>query len=123
MSAERYCRLYERFKHVADFAAVYVQEAHATDGWKFSNNVCYRYPRNIFQRWKIAQDFIDQRSFTAPLYIDLMDNNTASAYDALPERLYIIENGRIVYQGGPGPFEYYLQDIEEWLEKRFKHVA
>lgn len=68
--------------------------------------MCYRYPKNIFQRWEIAQDFIAQRNFTAPLYIDLMDDNTASTYDALPERLYIIENGKIAYQGGPGPFEY-----------------
>ena len=37
-------------------------------------------------------------------------------FAALPERLYIISEGKIAYQGGPGPFEYNVDEIALWLE-------
>lgn len=38
------------------------------------------------------------------------------AYGASPERLYIIQESQIVYQGGPGPMSYRTQEVRVWLE-------
>ena len=38
------------------------------------------------------------------------------AYGASPERLYIIRDSRIAYQGGPGPMSYSTHEVRAWLE-------
>lgn len=38
------------------------------------------------------------------------------AYGASPERLYIIRDSKIVYQGGPGPMSYSVNEVRAWLE-------
>ena len=38
------------------------------------------------------------------------------AYGASPERLYIIRDSTIVYQGGPGPMSYSTHEVRAWLE-------
>jgi len=44
--------------------------------------------------------------------------NTANvAYGATPERLYIIKDGRILYQGGVGPFGYDLNVVSRCLDE------
>ena len=44
-----------------------------------------------------------------------MDNKANKAYGALPERLYILLNGKIAYMGGQGPFGYKIDEVEDWL--------
>lgn len=38
------------------------------------------------------------------------------AYGASPERFYIIRDSKIVYQGGPGPMSYNVNEVRAWLE-------
>ena len=45
-----------------------------------------------------------------------MDDKANRSYGALPERLYIILNGTIVYIGGVGPMDYKVNEIEDWLQ-------
>ena len=54
------------------------------------------------------------------LMVDLMDNKAGTAYAAMPERLYIVLDGKIVYEGLQGPFDYRLDEVEEYLELRSK---
>ena len=54
------------------------------------------------------------------LMVDLMNNKASSNYGATPERLYVVLDGKIVYEGQQGPFDYRLEDVEEYLEKRSK---
>jgi len=106
-------------KH-ADFIAVYISEAHPVDEWKIEGHgVCYMQPKTLQARVSIALDFIKKKNYKVPLYVDLMDNNTALAYEAHPERLYVIQNGVIVYQGGPGPYGYKISQMEKFLENLF----
>ena len=35
-----------------------------------------------------------------------MTDDACKAYGSLPDRLYIVHRGKVVYQGGRGPFEY-----------------
>lgn len=39
------------------------------------------------------------------------------AYGALPIRLHVIQDGKVVYEGGPGPMGYDMKDVRRWLEK------
>ena len=39
------------------------------------------------------------------------------AYGALPIRFHIVQNGRVVYKGGPGPMGYNRKSVKEWLER------
>ena len=54
------------------------------------------------------------------LVVDLMDNKAGTAYAATPERLYVVLDGKIVYEGLQGPFDYRLDEVEEYLERRSK---
>ena len=49
-----------------------------------------------------------------------MDNKAGTAYAATPERLYVVLDGKIVYEGLQGPFDYRLDEVEEYLERRSK---
>ena len=44
--------------------------------------------------------------------MDLITNQIMSAYEAWPERLYIILNGVVKYKGGTGPFYYVPEEVK-----------
>ena len=59
-----------------------------------------------------------------------MDDRANLAFAALPERLYVVREGRVVFevslvgglrvdiaQGGMGPFDYKIGKVEEFLKK------
>ena len=47
-----------------------------------------------------------------------MDDHANHAFAALPERIYVVLDGRIAYQGGLGPFDYKIEEVEKFLAKR-----
>jgi len=113
-------RMQEKFGDQVTFIAVYIKEMHPTEGWDLGDsNVCYRSPKTLEERRQIARDFVRYTKFSVDLYVDDISDHTAIIYEALPERLYIIENGIIVYKGGEGPFEYIPSDVDAWLAARF----
>lgn len=50
-----------------------------------------------------------------PVTVDTMSNMANTDYGGLFERLYVLKNGRIVYQGDRGPVGYKLEEVEAWL--------
>lgn len=54
---------------------------------------------------------------TFPILMDTMDDKANMTYGAMPERLYIIQEERIVYCGKPGPSGYFVEEVEAWLAK------
>ena len=46
-----------------------------------------------------------------------MENEATQAYGAFPERLFILQEGKVVYEGGTGPYNYKLEEVQRWLEK------
>jgi type I thyroxine 5'-deiodinase len=93
-------------------------EAHATDGFKIQQDVCFKQPKTLKQRINIAKAFVEEHKFEIPLYIDLMDNNANKDYLAVPERLYVIRDGIIEYKGDLGPQGIFHKFIS--LRIRFK---
>ena len=45
-----------------------------------------------------------------------MDDEATHAYGAFPERLVILQRGRIAFLGGNGPYKYDLKAVKKWLE-------
>ena len=108
----------------ADFLTVYIKEAHPEDEWQMDSNVtdevCYPQPTTTAQRLKIANDFHERFQYPIPLLVDPIDNGAKAVWAGWPERLdFLDEQRRIVYKGGPGPFDYHPEEVEAWLATRF----
>ena len=53
-----------------------------------------------------------------PMLIDDMKDSTAKNYGGYPDRLYLVgKDGKVVYQGGPGPRGFKPDELEAHLEK------
>eukprot|EP00008_Paramoeba_atlantica_P010520 CAMPEP_0201492106 /NCGR_PEP_ID=MMETSP0151_2-20130828/32080_1 /ASSEMBLY_ACC=CAM_ASM_000257 /TAXON_ID=200890 /ORGANISM="Paramoeba atlantica, Strain 621/1 / CCAP 1560/9" /LENGTH=118 /DNA_ID=CAMNT_0047878769 /DNA_START=617 /DNA_END=973 /DNA_ORIENTATION=- len=113
----------EKWRSDADFIVIYIEEAHPTDGWFLgeSSSAVLASHASVDERVKAVKYFAEQiGGLPCPLYIDTMKNCASTKYGGFPERLHIIEDGKIVMEGGVGPFNYFISDVENWLEKRFK---
>lgn len=84
------------------------------DGWGH-----VKYAQTMQDRLSASNDWIRSVGAKVPYYCDTMADTARLVYQAWPERLYIIEDGKIVYKGGPGPFQYDVSEVARWLEKRF----
>lgn len=51
------------------------------------------------------------------MYLDTMEDTLNLAFGALPERLYILLDNVVMYQGQMGPFGYDLNHITSWLDE------
>ncbi|KAB0386097.1 hypothetical protein FD755_001053 [Muntiacus reevesi] len=100
-------RLIEDFGSIADFLIIYIEEAHASDGWAFKNNVDIKSHRNLQDRLQAARLLLD-RSPQCPVVVDTMKDQSSSCYAALPERLYVLQEGRILYKPARllGPWDF-----------------
>lgn len=58
-----------------------------------------------------------------PVLVDGMLDTGNIAYGATPIRLHVVQNDILVYQGGPGPFQYNLDELREWLASQFKNKS
>lgn len=106
---------------------IYIEEAHAADEWILSESkVETEMQTSIFVHQSIQDRIAAAQLFKAKRNIpeleivcDSMAGNITDRYGAWPERLYIILDGVIVYQGGMGPFDYKLWEVQEWLATRY----
>ena len=68
------------------------------------DGVVYEEPRTLEERRKVARDCIEQLGLAIPAVLDGMDNAMARAYNAWPNRVYILGGDGIVWFKGPwGP--------------------
>jgi hypothetical protein len=91
------------------FLAVYVREAHPTDGWRMTSNdragVVFAQPKTLTERIGVADKCCQALGITMPLLVDSIDDRIGHAYSGMPDRLYIVDQqGRVAYKGGRGPF-------------------
>lgn len=117
--------MHARYADRVSFHTIYIKEAHPDDEWQMDVNlkedVCYLQPKTLEQRLAIANDFVKRFNYRIPLVVDPIENPANAAYAAWPERLYVLdERGTIVYKGKPGPFGYHPEEVEAWLQERFR---
>jgi hypothetical protein len=108
----------------ADFATIYIAEAHASDEWALPHArgagdaipEGIVQPRSLAARCALARLF-GRRHAVGRLFVDTMTDEANARYAAWPERLFVVVDGVVAYKGGPGPFGYVLADVRAWLEK------
>ena len=75
----------------------------------------------VEERTDVAKQCVDTLKMTMPTLIDKADNRVNHAYAAWPDRLYIVGvDGKIAYQGGPGPRGFKVNEVEMWLAENLK---
>jgi hypothetical protein len=99
---------FEARKRKADFHIVYIREAHPSDGWQLPVNVrqgvVYEDPETDAERRKVASDCIEKLGIRIPAILDGMDDAMMHAYNAWPNRVYIVGGDGLVWFKGPwGP--------------------
>jgi alkylhydroperoxidase family enzyme len=112
--------LKRRYGDKVDFLAVYVREAHPTDGWRMASNdaagVAIKQPRLLNERESVAKTCCSSLKISMPLVVDEMDDRVGHAYSGMPDRLYLIDRkGRIAYKSGRGPFGFKPGELEQSL--------
>jgi alkylhydroperoxidase family enzyme len=109
-----------RYKDEAVFLAVYVREAHPTDGWRMGSNdhdgMSFAQPRDFAERSTLANRCYVKLKMNMPLLVDEMDDRVGHAYSGMPARLYVIDrDGKVAYKGGRGPFGFKPDEMEQSL--------
>lgn len=102
---------------IADSMLVYIEEAHPSDGW-MTTDAPYQIPRHKCLEDRLHAARLMRTEVPGCLVVvDTMDNESNAAYGAYFDRLYILHEGRIVYQGGRGPEGYRITELKEWLDQ------
>ena len=90
----------EEFKGRVDFYCVYIQEAHPDDGWQVQHNldqcIILNAPSTIDERAAVAEVGVLRLTMAMPMLLDDMTDQADGLYNALPERLYLIDGEGIV---------------------------
>jgi len=116
---EKFGEMSTEYSHCADFATIYIEEAHPSEKANFSGNISIATHKNIEERIKASKNLLvakgDDDQYE--IFVDLMDNKACNEYAALPERLYVVLDGKIIFEGEPGPYGYKLDGVEKLLKK------
>jgi hypothetical protein len=116
--------LYQTYKNQVEFYLVYIREAHPDsvllteldDGSKVLKKIVQT--EKVEDRKEAAHLCTQTLNLTMPTLIDSDDNRANKAYAGWPDRLYVVgSDGKIAYQGGPGPGGFRPQELEAWLKK------
>ena len=81
------------------------------------NNIEIPQHKSLKDRCEAAENLKKSSRCPVPIMVDMWDNEATEAYGAFPERLFIIQQGEIMYAGGTGPYNYVLPEVRDWLEE------
>uniref|UniRef100_A0A673N5C1 Iodothyronine deiodinase n=1 Tax=Sinocyclocheilus rhinocerous TaxID=307959 RepID=A0A673N5C1_9TELE len=110
-------RVARQYADIADSLLVYIEEAHPSDGW-VSSDAPYQIPRHRCMEDRLrAAELMNREAQGSAVVVDTMENSSNSAYGAYFERLYILKDDKVVYQGGRGPEGYRISELRDWLER------
>jgi hypothetical protein len=77
--------------------------------------------QKVEERAEVAKQCVATLNLTMPTLLDREDNEVNYRYAAWPDRLYIVGiDGKIAYQGGPGPRGFKVDEVESWLKVNMK---
>lgn len=112
--------LITKFGDLADFVTIYVAEAHPAERNHFSGNYDITTHATMEQRIKAAHILREEAGDSlkdCPILVDTLDDNASKVYGASPERLYVLQDGKVTFEGGLGPFFYSVEQVEDFLSK------
>ena len=112
--------MHKRCRKEVEFLAVYVREAHPTNGWRMVSNdlvgIKIKQPEAWAERLKVARECCNCLDIKMPVLVDDMDDRVGHAYSGMPDRLYLIDrDGRVAFKSGRGPFGLKPAELEQSL--------
>ena len=115
--------MYQDYKDIVEFRLVYISEAHATDdrrpvGYAIRKGIAEH--KTYSERCTVAQRLITDEKLTIPAIIDKMDNKVAEAYDAHPNRVFLVrKDGKLGVAAASGPWGLApaLEESKKWLSQ------
>ena len=118
--------MYQKYKDVAEFRMIYIREAHAVDGARPSGigrQLNIKDHTDYKSRCDVAERLNKDKKLTMPMLIDNFENTTDLAYQAKPDRVFLVgSDGRLAVAADRGPFGFKpgLDDCKTWLDKMIK---
>ncbi len=114
--------MYENHKDQVEFFLVYIREAHPTDGRQSDanvrQNILVKQPTTYIERIAVAKTMCTKLDLKLPPLIDHLNDQVNQAYNAEPDRLYLVGiDGKIAYQGGHGPRGFKPAELEQAIKK------
>jgi hypothetical protein len=114
----RLAEVYSKYQGVADFWWVYVKEAHPVGSRRPAKHVEIEQSKTFQERLDVATKCSGEIKLSIPQLVDDIENSCATAYNALPDRLFVLSaEGRIAYRGGRGPRGFDVDAMEKSLAK------
>jgi hypothetical protein len=129
--------LYEKYHDQVQFLTIYIREAHPVNGWWLGKGPLKFFmklggikaatdvydPQTIEERRTVAGQCQTTLQYDIHTYVDEMDDAVNQAYAAWPTRLYLIGlDGRVVYHGGLGPFDFHPSKLEKSIQEYLTHI-
>ena len=131
--------IYEQYHQDVQFLNIYIREAHPIDGWWLGRRLTKTIVQKIFPYPKASMEHYDPKTieerravanecqmalqYGVRTYVDEMDNQVNDAYAAWPTRLYLIGlDGRVVYSGGLGPYDFKPAKLEAAIADYLQHI-
>ena len=116
--------MWEKWRDSVEFLVVYIREAHPEEGWVVTPNrdedILVNDPTNLEERTEVAAACALRLNIRMPVVVDDVDDQIASAYGALPDRLYLVGvGGTVLFQGEPGPWGFKPNALEAAIEQHF----
>jgi len=103
------------------FVVVYISEAHALDGASPNTSrgaPLIEEPITFEERYAVAGKCMVGLSLSRlPAVVDGIDNKVNAAYQAGPDRMYLVgKDGKIAYAGGRGPRGFRPAELEKAIK-------
>jgi len=113
--------MWEQYGDDVQFFVVYIREAHAIDSRSPMGGggmPIVEDPVHLWERKGVAKVCLTKLSLEPmPMLVDDMQDTANKAYDAAPDRIYLVgRDGRIAYHGGPGPFAFSTDELEQAIQ-------
>jgi len=111
------------------FLVVYLREAHALDSpvplGGADEMPIVEDPLVLEERQALARVCMTRLALEPiPAVVDEIDDRVGRAYEAHPDRLYLVgRDGRIAYRGGPGPFGFVPDELEAAIQAELRRIA
>jgi Iodothyronine deiodinase len=116
--------MHAKYHKDVEILLVYIQEAHAMDGRSPMTQLLVEEPVTDLERFKVASTCFDKLELAMiTSVIDRVDNHVDAAYQARPDRLYLIgKDGKIAYAGGRGPFGFRPSELTQAIDKELEKI-
>ena len=137
LNLQKFHNIYKQYNEFANFAIIYLVEAHASDSLWPMQGIANKIEtaRNINDRVNALKFMIEEWKETVnndnefdkmlndnkmEFLIDDMNDIMNKKFVAFPERVYVIENYKVIFQGEMGPDDYNLDEVEAFLRDHCK---